>query len=67
MYTINELQELMTKKPEQASFDNGCSIYFDSFDNEYFFIVTPDQKREIKSYRDTSPEDLLQFLKQWEH
>ncbi|HSG60145.1 MAG TPA: hypothetical protein VLA24_01790 [Pseudomonadales bacterium] len=67
MYTINELQELMTKKPEQASFDNGCSIYFDSFDNEYFFIVTPDQKREIKRYRDTSPEDLLQILNQWQH
>lgn len=67
MYTINDLQEILHKKPEEASFDNGCSFYFDSFDNEYFFIVTPDRKREIKRYRDTSPEDLLDLLKQWEH
>jgi len=66
MYTINELQDLIDKKPEEAVLNNGFTLYFDSFDNEYFFIVTPDQQREIKSYRDTSAEDLLNFINRWE-
>jgi hypothetical protein len=65
MTTISDLAQLMRTKPEQANFDNGCSLYFDAFDNEYFVVVTPDRQRQIKSYRDTSPEELLKTLTQW--